>query len=229
MKNILNIILTWLKSNYGFIIIVGLLIAFLLMMLKINCDSTPTPGVIIKHDTTVITRYEEGQTDTIVKWYDRIIYVHPESDTIYVQKVDSVFIEQTRYKDVMLQVKKSKDHLTIFALNEKDSILKEYNFDGVYNSFTATSTFRNVLVSSSAFEWTGVNTSLSFQRKLESRLALNNIFKEVPDVTASLRSGIAYKNRLTVNALLQFTRYSLPITDNPSPFLGIELNYKLIK
>ncbi len=223
MKNILAIILNWFKDNYGLALVVALLIGILLVFLKIRSDSVYTPGVIMRSDTLVVTRYETLSADTVIKWYDRIIYSHPPADTVYIQKVDSFFIQQTRWKDVMLSVKKSKDKLTVFALNEYDSLLKEYSFSNIGSSFTAMTTYRNVLVESSDFEWTGLNLSLTYLKNYD-----NNILSSPRDLGGDLiplqiESGFSYHNRITLSALAQYDLRAAV------PSLGLKLSYKLIK
>ena len=90
-------------------------------------------------DTTTRTRYEkEIKKDTVIKWYDKIKWKQSPPEKIYYQKVDSVFQEKIKYKDLMLKVDKHGEDLKIFAINENDSIIKEYYFK-VNDDFIATS------------------------------------------------------------------------------------------
>lgn len=231
MKDILSTALNWFKENYAVAIVIALLSFILLIVFKIRSDYVSTPGVIIRSDTTIITKYETAAADTVVKWYDRIIYSHPPADTVYIQKVDSVFIQQTRWKDVMLSVKKSKDKLTVFAINEYDSLLKEYSFSNIGNSFTALSTYHNVLVESSDFEWTGLNLSLSALVSPDQlstnnyQLSTNNyqLSTDNYQLLTQIESGLQYKSRITLSALAQYDLRTAV------PSLGLKLSYKLIK
>ena len=226
MQNIFN----YIKSNIVSILLVAIVLItgyYVVRLIFAVHDSSVSPATIIIHDTTTITRYEsELKRDTVIKWYEKIIRVEREPEKIYIQKIDSVFLEKIKYFDVMLKVDKKGNTLKIFAVNEKDSTLKEYYFNGIYNNFTATSATGKIFVKTNKFEWSGINLQLecnaplSFLRKQKS----SDFWQ--PDLFryyVSLSTGITYKNTLTLNALAHYD----PIIKQP--FIGLQLNYKIIK
>jgi hypothetical protein len=188
-----------------------------------------TGGTIIKRDTFVVTRYEtELVKDTVIKWHEKIIKTKSEPEIIYVQKIDSVFFEKIRYKDLMLKVDKYKNNLKIFAVNENDSLIKEYFFPNVYNNFTAVSATGNIVVKTSDFEWSGLNTSLSFQRQLKSDISWSNLFNESFFAAATVKSGITFKDKLSLN-LVGVIPVTAGNTGWTSLSAGLELSYKILK
>lgn len=212
MATMFKYILEYLKQNYGLIIVVGMLAFIIVIFIKVRSDYSSTPGVIIKHDTTVVMRYEKI-TDTVVKWHERVLYSHPKSDTVYIQKVDSVLLRSAPYKDLMLTLKKSKDKLTVFSLNEKDSVLKEYTFSNISGNFTAISAYNNVHVETTSFEWAGLSGGPGAKYYPAS---------EIVEYFVSAASGITFR-RLTLSASAEYN------FSNKNFYIGTNLNYKLIK
>lgn len=219
-------ILDYIKVNFAAFILIGALIggAFYVLLRILACSgdgSSISPATIIIHDTTTVVRYEtELKRDTVIKWYERIITVHREPEKIYVQKVDSVFLENLKYKDMMLKIDKKGSTLKIFAVNENDSTLKEYYFENVFSNFTATSAHNNIFVKTNLFKWTGINLSA------DAFIPVNNTsLKTLPPLRWRTRisSGISFKDRLSLSG---FSEYSF--MDNKTN-IGLELNYKIIR
>lgn len=147
-------IFAFIKSNIAELVVLMLTILAIIFIVKLFLapKQVVTPGTVIIHDTTTIVRYDtEVQRDTIIKWYEKIIKVEREPEKIYIQKIDSVFLEKIKYHDLMLKVDKKGNTLKIFAVNEKDSTLKEYFFHGIYNNFTATSATGKIFVTKNKF------------------------------------------------------------------------------
>jgi hypothetical protein len=144
-------------------------------------------------DTSILTRYQkEIKKDTIIKWYEKLIYKNPEPVIRYVQKLDTIFIESTKEMDLMLQVKKSNKKLLIRAVNQNGRILKEYIYDDVYNDFTVTSKKDNIFVKSVVFYWNGLNSIINVQWPIFNKRKLFCNF--------GFESGIKYKNDIQLNA-----------------------------
>lgn len=145
-------------NNYLKYIFIG--IFFILIGVSLSYifrKQLPFNNTVIIHDTTVIDRFHtEIKKDTVIKWYEKIVYKNVLPNVIYETKIDSVFIETIKYKDVMLKVEKSGYSIKIFAVNVKDSLIKEYNFAGVGQDWTATSTTGNVFLKAKRLNWNGV-------------------------------------------------------------------------
>jgi hypothetical protein len=181
-----------------------------------SCGKDPAISeTIYVHDTTVVTRYlTELKTDTVIKWYERIIYKNVHPDVVYEQKVDSIFIERIRYKDVMLKVEKSGNKVRIYAVNQKDSLLKEYIFSSVGNDFTATATDNNIFLKTKKFYWSGLITELKATSKI-NKLAEYRDY----EYTAGIKTGVSYYDKLY---LLGGIEYPMKLQE---PLLKLELNY----
>lgn len=142
---------------------------------------TPAPdptAYSIVHDTLTITRYNyETARDTVIRWYEKVIYKSPEPVVIYSQKTDSVFIEKIRYKDLMLKLNKKGNDLKIFAVNSYDSTVKEYFFPNIYPNFSATSTEGNIIIKNNRFDLDFFRFSLEHQRTIPQydKLANGNL------------------------------------------------------
>jgi hypothetical protein len=154
-------------------------------------------NVYIK-DTNVLVRYEnEIRRDTIIKWYDKIIYKKSEPEKIYYQKIDTLFIEKTKDLDLMLQVKKENKKLIIKAVNQNGKILKEYVYDDVSNDFTAISQKENIFVKSRNFYWNSINPIFNLQWSM--------LKKNKPDYNFGLETGINYKEKIEINSGIMYS------------------------
>ena len=175
---------------------------------------TPKPeGTIFIHDTTTLTRYQtELKRDTIIKWYEKIVWKEVKPEIIYSQKVDSIFIETIKYKDLMLKIEKKGNNLKIFAVNISDSLIKEYNFADVGQDFTATSTTGNIFVKSKKLYWTGFEPYLNY--------SLNNLKWKEGEFNIGLRTGLEYNNIY----VKPYFNYNTSLKDLRG---GLELGYTL--
>jgi len=171
-------------------------------------------GTITVHDTTVITRYEkELVRDTVIKWYEKIVWRNVLPEIIYQQKIDSVFVETIKYKDLMLKIEKKGNSLKIFAVNINDSLIKEYNFADVGQDFIATSTTGNIFVKSKKFYFYGIEPFANY--------SLDNIKDwKGGNFNIGIRTGIEGFNF----ALKPYINYNTQYKDLRA---GLELSYKL--
>ncbi|MCX6163207.1 MAG: hypothetical protein NTV87_17945 [Ignavibacteriae bacterium] len=210
-----------LKYILGLIIyaVCFLLLSYALARIS-SCKKVGDIGnTIIIHDTTVVTRYErEVKRDTVVKWYERITSRKPEPEYIYVQKTDSVFSEKFKSYDFMLKVDKAGDMLIIKALNEKDSLIKEYIWSEVGRDFILTSQHKNISLKTQKLYWTGVTSRFALRGDIRTLKDINEC-----DYTAGLNTGISYMDKLT---LTLGAEYSLK---NKSAYLNLELNCRLFR
>jgi len=171
-----------------FIIILGALYLFAVNFNGYNKDEVKIQHVI--YDTSVITRYETKlKHDTVIKWYEKIIYKQLEPEKVYVQKVDTQFIEKSKSMDVMLNVRKKGRDLTIYALNQNGMLLKEYHYT-VGDDFTATSATDRLVVKTKKFYWTGIDANTEVYMKPQD--IIHNNFYTKFKYRASVETGISY-------------------------------------
>ncbi|MCX6165315.1 MAG: hypothetical protein NTU73_10750, partial [Ignavibacteriae bacterium] len=149
-------------------------------------------NVYIK-DTNVLVRYEnEIKRDTVIKWYENIIYKKSAPEKIFFQKIDTIFIEKTKDLDLMLQVKKEKKKLIIKAVNQNGKILKEYIYEDVNNDFTAVSQKENIFVKSKKFYWNKISPIFNVQWSMFN--------DKKPIFSFGLETGINYKEKIEMNS-----------------------------
>jgi hypothetical protein len=173
-----------------FLIAFTSLIIVFKMIFPVKPDNNHTS---ILKDTTIFSRYEqELKKDTVIKWYDKLIYQKSVPEKIYIQKTDTVFIETLKNMDLMLQVKKSNNKLIIRAVNQNGMTIKEYVYEDIYNDFIATSKRNDIFVKSKTFYWNGVNSIFNVQWSMFKDRKLN--------VNFGLETGVDYKNTVDFNA-----------------------------
>jgi hypothetical protein len=181
------------KKYVIWILVLILIILLIIIFKQIFPSKARINDTVFLKDTSILTRYEkELEKDTVIKWYDKIVYKKSKPEIIYLQKVDTIFIEKTKELDLMLQVKKENNKLIIKAINQDGNILKEFIYDDVYNNFTAVSQKDNIYVNSKIFYWNRFNAILNAQWSIFSDKRL--------DVNFGLETGINFKNKLDINA-----------------------------
>ena len=169
------------------IFIVGIALSILITIALMKWLSKP--DTIYLTDTLTVERYSEKvKRDTVIRWYEKVIYKEVEPEKIYVEKIDSVFIETIKYKDLILRVEKTRNALRIFAVNLQDSLLKEYNVADVGQEWTATSTTGNVFLKSKRVTWYGIEPYIFYSQNDLKDWTINKF-------GAGIRTGIML-NRL---------------------------------
>ena len=146
-------------NNKG-IYIAGLILLILGLIAGWNIRKkfAPIPDRVVIVDTAIQTVIKtELKKDTVIKWYERIIYKNVTPTSERVDRADTVFLKEVQYMDLMLKVKKDNDVLTIYAVNERDSVVKEYAFQNISDDFTATSMTGGIFVKSKKFDWNGLS------------------------------------------------------------------------
>lgn len=160
------------------------------------------PGqTVVEYDTMLVDKLVyKTERDTVIKWYERIVYQKSEPEKIFVKDVDSVFIEKWRNHDVMLSVTKRGSQLDIFALNEIGQVLKRYTYEDVQRDFTVTSQEDNLFVKSKNWYWespevfAGIGTSRSTYENLDvKKLQLKQF-----DYRGGIRTGLNYKDKIGI-------------------------------
>lgn len=182
------------------VVIVILLLAFLLY--KGCSDHTiPEPETRIVYDTSVVYKYNEViKRDTVVKWYERVIYKEVPSKTVYVQKVDTAFIEKMKYEDVMLSVSKRGSELKIFALNQAGMLLKEYTYK-VGDDFNASSAKDKLIIKTRKFYWTGID--MTAEGNINPADILKNDFYRNINYRISAETGISWYDDVSLKVGLE--------------------------
>ena len=84
-----------------------------------SCSSVVDVPLRVASQSVVSSLEEKVRVDTVVKFLERVKYKEVKPEVIYEQKVDTTFIEKYKDHDVMLQVEKKGNKLSIYALNEK--------------------------------------------------------------------------------------------------------------
>ena len=98
-------------------------------------------------DSTVQVRYEtETKRDTVIKWYEKIIYKTVEPTEIRVQSVDTIFKQGVARLDIVLKGEKDGSTFRVYAFNEDNMKIKEYIFENVGRDFTFNSVTNNVIL-----------------------------------------------------------------------------------
>jgi hypothetical protein len=95
--------------------------------------------------------------DTVVRWFEKPVKEMKQPETIYVQKVDSVFVIKYKDYDLVISVsKKANKDLDIFVLNQQNEVLKEYVYHNVGDVFDITSQENAIAVKSQFLEWNSI-------------------------------------------------------------------------
>ena len=198
----------WFWILLAFVLVVGLTVGFLVKSSKVER--------VIVIDTLVQERIRtELSRDTVIKWYEKVVWKNVTPEKEVTQTADTVFVETVKYLDLMLKVDKKGDKITIFAYNENNKLVKEFTFDGVGDNFTATSQTGNIFVKSKKVDWNGVDlvTSSSIKKTSEG----TTYFK---DWDFGIKSGVNFYNRVDLNAYWLYSQKDIQIK--------AELSYKIV-
>lgn len=152
-------------------------------------DFNQQPSTIIIHDTNVVVRYEY-KVDTVIKWYERIVWKESPPKVIYQQQLDTVYLEKYLKYDLMLGLERINNKLRIWALNQDGLKLKEEIFDDVGPEFKAYSTTSKIVIKSKRWYWEGIN--------LLTGLEQDQFKKFKPDYVNNLRTGFNYFDKVGV-------------------------------
>ena len=100
-----------------------------------SCNSVVDAPLKVASESVVSSLEEKVRVDTVVKFLERVKYKEVKPEVIYEQRVDTAFIERYKDHDVMLQVEKKGNKLSIYALNEKNEVVKKMEYEDVGNNF----------------------------------------------------------------------------------------------
>lgn len=183
----------------GFVIGV---IAFFLLTKLFSCNGSAPPGVEIIRDTNTVVRYEWGvKTDTVIKWYERIIYKENEPKTIYIQKTDTVFATKVQDMDVVLKLQKKGKVAKVTAYNQNGKYLKELIFDNVGENFTVISQPNDIFVKSQIWYWNKPSFNLELINSIDS--TIKGKFAGM-ELRPSIETGISFKNIIDLGVGIEY-------------------------
>lgn len=192
----------------------GVIFAFISSFLFNNSSNEDN---IVKTDTNTVIRYEtKVKHDTVVKWYENVVYKQSKPEIVYQQKVDTQFLETSKDLDVMLNVEKDGKDLKIYALNQNGKLLKEYIYHNIGNDFIATSTNNNIFIKSQLWYWNGINPLIKYTIPVHTDMKLNS-----GDINVGISTGINYNNTLYLSPAILYD------VTNKDVKLDFELNYNI--
>lgn len=168
-------------------LIIGIIIG---LFLKSNYSNLANGGILQRDSIG----FEVANSDTIIKFVEKIIYKQSEPKVVYIQKVDSVFIELMKDYDLITKViKKRNGDLTLFIYNQNGKELKRMEFENVGNSFQVTSQRNNVFVKSNLWDWNGIY----FKSRLSA--PLNENWKNELMLDNGVYTGITFNNLIKLD------------------------------
>lgn len=185
------------NKNYikGFIIIT----LFALIWFKCKHKIYDNASGIYIHDTNTVIKYEkELSKDTVIKWYEKIIYRKSEPDIVYYNRLDTLKIKEIQYKDLMLKVNKENNRLRIYAVNENDSLIKELIFDNVGNNFVASSVVNNIIVKTQKIYFNKIEPYFQFKYNIKD-------YNKIYDF--GVKSGINYMNKIYISPFIEYNNF----------------------
>ncbi|MFA5405655.1 MAG: hypothetical protein WC358_12045 [Ignavibacteria bacterium] len=187
-----------LKRYINWFLVLLIIIVLIFVIKQIFPSKNQNRNNITIKDTNLIVRYEnEIKQDTVIKWYEKIIYVKSEPDKIYIQKTDTLFIERTKELDLILQIKKENRKLIIKAVNQNGNVLKEYVYEEIGKDFVAISQKNNIFVKTKNIYWNRINSIFNVQWSMFNEKKIN--------YNLGVETGISYKDKIDLSAGLLYS------------------------
>lgn len=181
-------------------------------------DVTETETLYI-HDTSIVERVITN-TDTVIKWYEKIIYKQTVADVVYFQKVDTIFLKQAAKLDLVMKLVKKGDRVDAYTINFNDTLLKQSIFTNVGNDFSLTSQAGKVFVKSKLFYWNGLSAYISYGGTLDKNL----FTKFYPQsIRPGIKTGWNYMDKFHTDILLSYNISELNFNTE------LNLSYKFLK
>lgn len=174
------------------IIIVLVILSVVLVYFLLIKDNNESYTAYIA-DTNIVSKYNiEIKRDTVYKIIDRIVAKKEKPEKIYIQKIDTIFIDKIKNYDLPLRIEKSNSQLKIQSININDSLLKEYIYKDVTKDFILTSVKNNLQLKTQNFYFYKPEIGINYQYNLRDKK--NNY-------SLTLESGISFRERITLNAV----------------------------
>lgn len=179
----------WYKNLIIFVLVILSVVLVYFLLIKDN-DESYTAYIA---DTNIVSKYNnEIKRDTVYKIIDRIVAKKEKPEKIYIQKIDTIFIDKIKNYDLPLRIEKSNSQLKIQSININDSLLKEYVYKDVTKDFILTSVKNNLQLKTQNFYFYKPEIGVNYQY---------NINNKKSNYSLSLESGIAFRDRITLNAV----------------------------
>jgi len=179
----------WYKNLIIFVLVILSIVMVYFLLIKDN-NKSYTAYIA---DTNIISKYNnEIKRDTVYKIIDRIVTKKEKPEKIYIQKIDTLFIEKIKNYDLPLRIEKSNSQLKIQSVNINDSLLKEYIYKDVTKDFVLTSVKNNLQLKTQNFYFYKPEIGINYQYNLNNKKS---------NYSLSIESGISYRERITLNAV----------------------------
>jgi len=167
---------------------------------KIYIDDKPVTVI----DTVLDVRYYETvKHDTVIKLIEKPFYTKADIEIVYVNKVDSVFINNAKKLDLVLSLTKKGNRIDAYTININDTLLKRTLYTNVGNDFVLTSQAGKVFIKSKRFYWNGLNVSLQYDQPVNDLKKFNT-----DNFSASLTTGVNYLDMFSVDAGIEYNNAS---------------------
>lgn len=197
-----------LLDYYGWKKVVGVTLAIIVVLLVVvffitkfaGCNSSGgnSSETKIVPDTLVVDRYHESvRIDTVVRWYEKIVYKQVQPDVIYTQTVDTVFKMHVDSLEVMLRLEKKGNRIIVTAYNRQGSKLDEIHYDEVGRDFIATSQPHGVFIKAKKFYSSGFRLFGNYQLPVNSALRWDSWSAGTFEVGA--KDGLSYLDKINAN------------------------------
>lgn len=199
----------WYKNLIIFVLAILSVVLVYFLLIKDN-DESYTAYIA---DTNIVSKYNiEIKRDTVYKIIDRIVAKKEKPEKIFIQKIDTIFIDKIKNYDLPLRIEKSNSQLKIQSVNINDSLLKEYVYKDVTKDFILTSVKNNLQLKTQNFYFYKPEIGVNYQY---------NINNKKSNYSLSLESGIAFRERITLNAVSIYK-------SDPKEFkFGFSLKFKI--
>jgi len=184
--------------NFKTKLILGTYVIFILLILGLILYITFRKTETIYYtDTNIVTRVEEKiKKDTIIKWYEKVKWKQAIPERVLVQTADSIYIEKIKKLDLMFKIDKRKDKITIYAFGN-DSLIKQFDYEGIYSDFAITSQPGSIYVKAARFE---INPLYIYG-------GIDSWLKERSEIKIGFRSGLKYK-RIELSPFIEYRNKS---------------------
>lgn len=200
--------------NYIKYIIAGVIIVFLLFLNPFLRRKLDKPTYYIRDASLNVNAQRELKNDTVIKIYERTIYKRSKPQVIYVDRVDSNFARKLQQMDLIMRLEKRHNTLKLTALNQRDSLVKEFRFNDVPENFVVTSMEGDVFVKSTNFIWEGLKVGIETGSNLLNREKLKTNLNLSTEFRAFNKLGIG-----------SFVKYWVTGENLNQTEIGLTLNY----
>ncbi len=216
--------MTWWKWVIIIVLCIGLVVGIGELLKLTGCAekrSDRDPAQSVRSDSVLTIYNEKTRTDTVVRWYEKPFISNPKVEVVYVQKVDTVYIEKWKNYDLFLSVEKVGNTLLINAVNINGQIIKSRTYNDVGQNFTATAQDSNIFIKSQRFYWEGLRFTAGYNFGRVDSIGSPLKFNQ-DKLSLGVKTGYNYMDKLALSAYLKFYP-----TVRLMPDAGLELEYRI--